>query len=60
MEQRLSLVTLGVADVARSRRFYAQGLDWTRYFADPDGHVWEVASNPHFPLRADGSLELPR
>jgi hypothetical protein len=28
-------------------------------FADPDGHVWEVAHNPGFPLAADGSLELP-
>jgi uncharacterized protein len=28
MEQRLSLVTLGVADLARSRRFYEEGLGW--------------------------------
>lgn len=28
-------------------------------FADPDGHIWEVAHNPGFPLAADGSLELP-
>lgn len=28
-------------------------------FADPDGHVWEVAHNPGFPLTADGSLTLP-
>lgn len=144
MEQRLSLVTLGVTDLARSRRFYEEGLGWrasgastaevvffqlggialalwgrealaedarlpdpgpggglggvalahnvrTRaevaavlarartaggrvlrpaedttwggcsgYFADPDGHLWEVAWNPHFPLRDDGSLRLPR
>ena len=142
MEQRLSLVTLGVADVARARRFYEQGLGWTAskagndsvvffqlggmilalfgraalaedarlpdpggagfggialaynvrrreevdavlaeaasaggrilkpaedafwggysgYFADPDGHVWEVAWNPQFRLQDDGSLELP-
>jgi predicted lactoylglutathione lyase len=139
MEQRLSLITLGVADVARSRRFYealgwrASGASqedvtffqaggmalalWGRddlardaevpdgsgfggvalaynarsraevddvleqarmagarilrpardtfysgyagYFADPDDHPWEVAWNPHFPLRADGSLQLP-
>jgi hypothetical protein len=142
MEQRLSLVTLGVADLARSRRFYEQGLGWTPssagnenvvffqlggialslygraslaedarledrgggfggitlayntraredvdavlarakaagarilkpaeeafwggysgYFADPDGHPWEVAWNPHFTLLPDGSLSLPR
>jgi uncharacterized protein len=139
MEQRLSLITLGVADVAWSRRFYealgwrASGASqedvtffqaggmalalWGRddlardaevpdgsgfggvalaynarsraevddvleqarmagarilrpardtfyggyagYFADPDDHPWEVAWNPHFPLRADGSLQLP-
>ncbi|QZA76534.1 VOC family protein [Deefgea tanakiae] len=22
---------------------------YTGYFADPDGHLWEVAWNPHFP-----------
>jgi uncharacterized glyoxalase superfamily protein PhnB len=31
----------------------------TGYFADPDGHLWEVAWNPHFTLRDDGSLQLP-
>jgi hypothetical protein len=142
MEQRLSLITLGVADLARSRRFYEQGLGWTPssagnenvvffqlggialslygraslaedarledrgggfggitlayntrareevdavlaraeaagarilkpaeeafwggysgYFADPDGHPWEVAWNPHFTLLPDGGLSLPR
>jgi predicted lactoylglutathione lyase len=29
------------------------------YFADPDGHLWEIAHNPGFTLRADGTLELP-
>lgn len=29
------------------------------YFADPDGHLWEVAWNPFFPLAEDGSLQLP-
>jgi hypothetical protein len=139
MEQRLSLITLGVADVTRSRRFYealgwrasgasreevaffqlggivlalwgraelaedaevpdspgfggvalahnartleavdaileearaagarilkpARATSWggyAGYFADLDGHPWEVAWNPHFPLRPDGSLQLP-
>jgi catechol 2,3-dioxygenase-like lactoylglutathione lyase family enzyme len=138
MEPRISLVTLGVADLARSRAFYermgwhgrevegtvfvqAGGLAlvlWARgaladdagvaeegtgfrgialahnvrtpdevdrvvadaeaagatvtrppgataygghagYFADPDGHLWEVAWNPGFPLAADGTLSLP-
>jgi uncharacterized protein len=29
MEQRLSLITLGITDLAQSRRFYEQGLGWT-------------------------------
>ena len=29
------------------------------YWADPDGHVWELAMNPFWPLQADGSLLLP-
>lgn len=136
MEQRVSLITLGVADVARAAAFY-ESLGWTReqspegivvfdligqtlglypradlardmgleeselgaggatlaynvrekdevaqvlararaagarilkeahdvfwgghigYFADPDGHVWEIAHNPLSPLREDGAF----
>ena len=139
MEQRLSLVTLGVADLTRARRFYEDGLGWTRgndhaevvfyqlggmvlalwgraalaqdagvahgrdgfggialaynarsrtevdavlaeaaaagativkpaadtfwggyagYFADPDGHLWEIAWNPEWTLAEDGSVRL--
>lgn len=29
------------------------------YFADPDGHLWEVAWNPFFPLLPEGALSLP-
>lgn len=29
------------------------------YFRDPDGHVWEIAWNPGFPLDDDGSITLP-
>jgi uncharacterized protein len=141
MEQRLSLVTLGVADLERARRFYEEGLGWRRgnnheevvfyqlggmvlalwgraalagdahlsdagsafggialaynarsreevdavlaeakaagaeilkpaedafwggysgYFADPDGHPWEVAWNPDWTLADDGSVRLGR
>lgn len=142
MEARLSIVTLGVADVARARRFYeavgfraagasnehvtffdaggvvlalfgrhalaedaaagalrqeggfpgvtlahnvrseqavrdvlaqaeaagarvvkpAQKTFWggySGYFADPDGHHWEVAHNPFFPMDMAGRLQLP-
>lgn len=29
---------------------------YSGYYADPDGHVWEVAFNPFWPLDADGAL----
>ena len=29
------------------------------YFADLDGHLWEIAHNPGFTLADDGSLVLP-
>ena len=32
---------------------------YSGYYADPDGHVWEVAMNPSWPLADDGSLTLP-
>lgn len=32
---------------------------YSGYFADPDGHVWEIATNPFWPLGEDGSLTLP-
>ncbi len=32
---------------------------YSGYWADPDGHVWEIAMNPFWPLAEDGSLTLP-
>lgn len=140
MDCRISVVTLGVTDLERSRRFYEQGLGWrpakgtddnivlfsagsvilalyplnrlaedaevvssgagfggvtvsqnvgspaevdaalaqavaaggrilrkaqrvfwggySGYFADPDGHPWEIAYNPHWDLTSDGSVRL--
>ena len=139
MRQRLSMVTLGVRDIARARRFYEQGLGWHRdsgqddiamyqsggmvvalyewpklaedagvsaegngfrgatmaynarskdevksvleearaagatvlveprdtfwggydaYFADPDGHLWEVAWNPFWSVAENGDISL--
>jgi catechol 2,3-dioxygenase-like lactoylglutathione lyase family enzyme len=40
----------------------AHDADWggrSGYFADPDGHLWEIAWNPGFPLSEDGKLTLP-
>ena len=33
---------------------------YSGYFADPDGHLWEAAFNPGWPLDANGTLALPR
>lgn len=141
MEPRVSLVTLGVADIKVARKFYEEGLGWpvstasndsvvfikttgavislyprtllaedakvdaagtgfrgitiahnvstkpevaealktaqaaggkivkpaqdvfwgghSGYFSDLDGHLWEVAWNPHFPLDERGEIQLP-
>jgi catechol 2,3-dioxygenase-like lactoylglutathione lyase family enzyme len=40
----------------------AQATEWGGYhgyFADPDGHLWEVAHNPFWPLGPDGIPRLP-
>lgn len=39
MEQRISIITLGVADLERSRAFYER-LGWRRSVADVEGIVW--------------------
>ncbi|WP_330236053.1 VOC family protein [Streptomyces sp. NBC_00566] len=138
MNQQVSMVTLGVGDLAESRRFYSEGLGWTplldldeivfyqvgkgltlalfplsdlaadtgtpatpgtpftlahnvgspaevdaavtrareagasvlkepqraafggyhAYFADPDGHRWEVCHNPGWSVAEDGTVKL--
>jgi predicted lactoylglutathione lyase len=40
----------------------AEATNWggyNGYVADLDGHLWEVAHNPGWPLREDGSVVLP-
>ena len=32
---------------------------YSGYFADPDGHQWEVAHNPFWTIREDGRIDLP-
>ncbi|HET8784422.1 MAG TPA: VOC family protein [Candidatus Limnocylindrales bacterium] len=39
------------------------GTEWggySGYFADPDGHHWEVAWNPSWPIREDGRIDFPK
>ena len=31
---------------------------YSEYFADPDGHPWEVAWNPHWTLDEDGAVVI--
>jgi predicted lactoylglutathione lyase len=40
----------------------AEDKFWGGYsgcFADPSGHIWEIAWNPFFPLAEDGTVRLP-
>jgi uncharacterized protein len=34
------------------------GFGYGGYFADPDGHVWEVVHNRGFPIRPDGRITI--
>jgi uncharacterized protein len=36
MLQQVSLITLGISDLARSRRFYTEGFGWTVVFANEE------------------------
>ena len=36
MQQQISVITLGVADLTRSRRFYVEGFGWTPVFENEE------------------------
>ncbi len=44
----------GATVVKRPEKVFWGG--YSGYFADPDGHVWELAMNPFWPLNEDGTL----
>jgi catechol 2,3-dioxygenase-like lactoylglutathione lyase family enzyme len=46
------------AEIAREPSERSWG-GYTGIFVDPDGHRWEIAHNPGFELRDDGSLVVP-
>jgi uncharacterized protein len=48
---------VGAKGVRKPQRAFWGG--YLAYFADPDGHLWEITHNPHFHLTADGRLQLP-
>ncbi|WP_416796177.1 VOC family protein [Ciceribacter azotifigens] len=50
-------VSCGASLVKSPRKVFWGG--YSGYFADPDGHLWEVAHNPFFPLDEEGHLALP-
>ena len=50
-------VAAGAKVLKRPEKVFWGG--YSGYYADPDGHVWEVAMNPFWPLGEDGSLTLP-
>ena len=35
------------------------GFGYGGYFADPDGHAWEVVFNGGFPVGSDGRITIP-
>lgn len=50
-------MTCGARLVRSANRVFWGG--YSGYFADPDGHLWEVAYNPVFPLDPSGRMQLP-
>ncbi len=49
--------TAGATVVKKAQKVFWGG--YSGYFADPEGHLWEVAFNPFMPIDADGHIQLP-
>jgi catechol 2,3-dioxygenase-like lactoylglutathione lyase family enzyme len=50
-------IACGATEVKKPEKVFWGG--YSGYFADPDGHLWEVAYNPFFPFDAEGHIVLP-
>ena len=50
------MVAAGAMAVKTPRKVFWGG--YSGYVADPDGHLWELAHNPFFPLDAVGNVTL--
>lgn len=50
-------VACGAKPVKKPEKVFWGG--YSGYFADPDGHLWELAFNPFAPLDDDGHMPLP-
>jgi uncharacterized protein len=46
----------GATERKRPQKVFWGG--YSGYFADPDGHLWEVAHNPFFAMDENGRLDL--
>lgn len=46
----------GATPLKRPEKVFWGG--YSGYYADPDGHVWEVAHNPFWRLDSDGYLDI--
>ena len=58
MDQRVSFITLAVADLAATRRFYVDGLGWSPALeADGEVLMFEVAEKVVLSLWADAGFE---
>ncbi|MBM7114709.1 VOC family protein [Archangium primigenium] len=42
MQQQISVITLGVTELSRSRRFYVEGFGWTPVFENPEVHFYQM------------------
>ena len=50
-------IASGARDVKQPVKAFWGG--YSGYYADLDGHLWEVAFNPFMPLDANGNMTLP-
>lgn len=50
-------LSCGARAVKKPQKVFWGG--YSGYFADPDGHLWELAFNPLMPLDAAGNMVLP-
>ena len=49
-------LSCGATEIKKPEKVFWGG--YSGYFADPDGHLWEIAYNPFFPLNVEGHVVL--
>jgi len=50
-------ISCGATEIKRPQKVFWGG--YSSYFADPDGHLWELAYNPFISLDESGHMVLP-